>query len=253
MKYKALFLDVDGTIVPYKEPHSILPSEKVRHAIQRASEKIAICLATGRPFFMLEYLLNHLNLKQGLAVINDGAQVIDIQSRQALYQKAMLQEDVRLVSNFFQKQGIVFFLNDGSRDTLSKPFSAKRRIFNIFTMQKMEERQVDMLIKKLSYIATTKASKTHDGATGKYELLISHAEATKLHGMIVVSKILKVKREETIGIGDSGNDFPLLMASGLKVAMGNAIKDLKAIADYIAPSVEEDGVADVIEKFVLQQ
>jgi hydroxymethylpyrimidine pyrophosphatase-like HAD family hydrolase len=43
------------------------------------------------------------------------------------------------------------------------------------------------------------------------------------------------------------------MASGLKVAMGNAIKDLKAIADYIAPSVEEDGVADVIEKFVLQQ
>jgi hydroxymethylpyrimidine pyrophosphatase-like HAD family hydrolase len=33
--------------------------------------------------------------------------------------------------------------------------------------------------------------------------------------------------------------------------MGNAIPDLKAVADYVAPSVEDDGVADVIEKFIL--
>ena len=41
------------------------------------------------------------------------------------------------------------------------------------------------------------------------------------------------------------------MACGLKVAMGNAVDDLKAIADYIAPTVDEDGVADVINKFIL--
>jgi len=62
---------------------------------------------------------------------------------------------------------------------------------------------------------------------------------------------LKISREEIIGIGDHYNDFPLLMACGLKVAMGNAVDDLKAIADYIAPSVEKDGVADVIDRFVL--
>lgn len=45
--------------------------------------------------------------------------------------------------------------------------------------------------------------------------------------------------------------MPLLMACGLRVAMGNAVEDLKAIADYIAPPVENDGVADVIEKFIL--
>ncbi|HXS15232.1 MAG TPA: HAD hydrolase family protein, partial [Candidatus Saccharimonadales bacterium] len=60
-----------------------------------------------------------------------------------------------------------------------------------------------------------------------------------------------ISTEEIIGIGDGHNDFPLLMACGLKVAMGNAVDDLKAIADYIAPSVDEDGVADVIEKFIL--
>ena len=64
-------------------------------------------------------------------------------------------------------------------------------------------------------------------------------------------KNLGINTHEIIGVGDGYNDFPLLMACGLKVAMGNAVEDLKAIADYIAPSVEEDGVADVIDKFIL--
>ena len=51
-------------------------------------------------------------------------------------------------------------------------------------------------------------------------------------------------------VGDGYNDFPLLLAGGLKVAMGNAVSDLKKIADYIAPTVDEDGVATVIEKFL---
>lgn len=41
------------------------------------------------------------------------------------------------------------------------------------------------------------------------------------------------------------------MACGLKVAMGNAVKELKEIADFIAPTVEQDGLATVIEKFIL--
>ncbi len=60
-----------------------------------------------------------------------------------------------------------------------------------------------------------------------------------------------ILRNEIIGVGDSYNDFPLLMACGLKVAMGNAAPELKEIADYIAPTVEEDGVVDVIKRFVL--
>jgi hypothetical protein len=47
------------------------------------------------------------------------------------------------------------------------------------------------------------------------------------------------------------NDFSMMMACRLKVAMGNAVPELKEIAHYIAPSVDNDGVADVIERFVL--
>ncbi|MDG7042371.1 MAG: HAD hydrolase family protein [Nitrososphaerota archaeon] len=63
---------------------------------------------------------------------------------------------------------------------------------------------------------------------------------------------LGIKKEETIGVGDFPNDLPLFKVSGLKVAMGNAVPDLKAIADYIAPTYEEDGVAEVLRKFILR-
>ncbi|MOA65995.1 Sugar phosphatase YidA [compost metagenome] len=56
---------------------------------------------------------------------------------------------------------------------------------------------------------------------------------------------------QTIAIGDSWNDHEMLEAAGLGVAMGNAIPALKEIAGYITASNNEDGVKQVIDKFVL--
>ncbi|MEK9178778.1 MAG: HAD hydrolase family protein, partial [Patescibacteria group bacterium] len=84
-----------------------------------------------------------------------------------------------------------------------------------------------------------------------FDVYISNGSATKQHAVLKLAEILGIKTNEMIGIGDHYNDFPLLMACGLKVAMEDSVEDLKAIADYVAPSVDEDGVADVIEKFVL--
>lgn len=54
-----------------------------------------------------------------------------------------------------------------------------------------------------------------------------------------------------IGVGDGYNDYPMLEACGLKVAMGNAVDELKVIADIVAPSIEQDGLAKVIEDYYL--
>lgn len=249
MKYKALFLDVDGTIVPYT--HGATPSQKVIDAIKRASEHVAIVLATGRPYFMLEELIDILGMKDGLLVMNDGAQVMDIMPKKYIYKKAMISEDVKKVSKILEKNGVSFFLNDGIQDVTTEKIPTRRAILNIFTMQNMSEKDAQKTLDLITHIPTIKANMTHYGSGETYELLISHAQATKMHGIIEASKALGVKKEETIGVGDSGNDFPLLMASGLKVAMGNGMQGLKDVADYIAPSVEDDGVADVIEKFIL--
>lgn len=54
-------------------------------------------------------------------------------------------------------------------------------------------------------------------------------------------------------VGDGGNDLPLFELAGFKVAMGNAEEVLKKQADWIAPSVDEDGLAVAIKKFILKQ
>ena len=52
-------------------------------------------------------------------------------------------------------------------------------------------------------------------------------------------------------VGDSYNDLPLLNVCGLRIAMGDAPEELKAIAHYVAPSAEEDGLAVAIEEYLL--
>ena len=62
---------------------------------------------------------------------------------------------------------------------------------------------------------------------------------------------LGVRREETMAIGDGDNDVEMLEWAALGVAMGNATPQTKAAADWIAPAVEEDGLAAALQRFVL--
>lgn len=64
-----------------------------------------------------------------------------------------------------------------------------------------------------------------------------------------MARILGTQTTEIVGVGDSYNGIPLLQGCGLKIAMGNAVEELKVEADYIAPSVDNDGLVDVIEKY----
>ncbi len=62
---------------------------------------------------------------------------------------------------------------------------------------------------------------------------------------------LGIKREEVIACGDGYNDITMLQFAGLGVAMENATEQTKKAADYITLSNDDDGVAFVIQKFIL--
>ena len=63
-------------------------------------------------------------------------------------------------------------------------------------------------------------------------------------------KHLEIPREKVICIGDSYNDMPMLRFAGMGVAMGNAQKEVKEMADYVTASNDEDGIVNVIDKFM---
>lgn len=81
-------------------------------------------------------------------------------------------------------------------------------------------------------------------------LEINAIGATKGEGILRLAKHLGIEPEETMGIGDGGNDVTMIQMTGIGVAMGNAEEGLKELADYVTDTNDEDGVALAIEKLV---
>lgn len=250
-KYRVLFLDVDGTLVPYD--YNKLPSDNVSAAVKKAQEKIAICLVTGRSYPFLKPVLKKLGIRKGYVVVNNGSHVVNLEKDVVLYDQPMDKKDTEVVAAILHKEKVSFFLkqhlyHNAYINSCSKEKKSQSS-YMFYTNETYSSTKIDEIAQKLSRLSNLSVYKTkHKKGHG---LNIQHASATKLHGIEIVMKKLSLNKEDAIGVGESYNDFPLLMACGLKVAMGNAVDDLKAIADYIAPTVDEDGVADVIKKFVL--
>ena len=86
-----------------------------------------------------------------------------------------------------------------------------------------------------------------------YHLEILPAGIDKGSGLLKTLDYLGIPREEAISCGDYDNDIPMNEAAGLGVAMANGCPEIKEKADYITLSNEQDGVALVIEKFMLEE
>ncbi|MEK7517923.1 MAG: HAD family hydrolase [Patescibacteria group bacterium] len=246
-RYKALMLDVDGTLIPNKKDG--VPSEKVIKAVTKANKILHVGVATSRPYFILNHILDRLNLS-GPSIINGGSQIIDTKSQKSLWEKTIENKDFFAISQIFKDINISFFVHDDGKDVADLTVYKPKKLFNLVAKHLSSE-TADYAIDKISHIPTIVIHKVSSWQNGKYDIIINHVYATKQHGILQFAKLLGINTHEIIGVGDGYNDMPLLMACGLKVAMGNAVDGLKAIADYIAPTVDEDGVADVIRKFVL--
>ncbi len=95
----------------------------------------------------------------------------------------------------------------------------------------------------------------------------SRAEVVRSHAMFVevvprgvdkgralawLAEALHIPQAETLAIGDQENDLAMIRWAGVGVAMGNADAAVRQAADWIAPSLAEDGAAQALEKFVLR-
>lgn len=254
MIYKALFSDVDGTLVTYD--YNAVPTDAVAQAIGKASEKITVCVVTGRGYPFAEPILKKLGMHTGFAILNNGGHVLDIATKTTLYEQPITMSDAAAIIDVFTEAGIIFYIKQdlfslGYKMREFKKGDSLKKAYMFFTEEIYTEEQMDLVATKLSSLSSISFSKGHHNDVTKYGCNIVHSSATKLHGIEIVMKKLGLTKEECIGVGDSYNDFPLLMACGLKVAMGNAVADLKAIADFVVPSVENDGMVALLEKYIL--
>jgi Cof subfamily protein (haloacid dehalogenase superfamily) len=267
--YKALILDVDGTLVG----HDYTISGKVKNAILSIKNQVLVSLCSGRVYGSIKKFIDELSL-DAIQISDGGGEIFDPKSNQAVYQKPIKTIRALELIDVLRANKLKFVVSHNHEYHIDPDFTTeedlKKYRFSIRAfpdIKKIKEpiitkisilgvggdnqKQIDELLRNFSqdvhYISASYAK----GPLNKFHALdITEKSATKLTALEEYVRQVGINLSDTIVVGDGYNDFPLLLAGGLKIAMGNAVSELKEIADLVVPSVEEDGVATVIEKFL---
>ena len=79
----------------------------------------------------------------------------------------------------------------------------------------------------------------------------SSARASKGNGLRKLMQVLGIPKEAVLVFGDNGNDIDMFHAAGTSVAVGNALPEVQAEADFVCGTNDEDGVAEFLEEQLL--
>jgi len=250
MTYKCLMLDVDGTLSSYSSTSlPEMPSDEVVEAINRAKATVFVGLATSRPLFKVQPILERLQL-DGYSILHNGALIVNSKTLEIIEQQALPSESLPMLYDIAMRYQIPTYYSNFRQNYLLESMEQITSIpvANIF-YDGIEPGNIEQIDHELGQINDIMAHHLISRQENKFERSVTHVDATKQNAIEKVAQLLGIRTQDIIGVGDGPNDIPLLRACGLKVAMGNAVEELKAIADMIAPSVEENGVVTIIDQF----
>lgn len=245
--FKALIFDLDGTAVPSER--DALPSARVVRAVKKAKTVLSICAATGRSLPMARHIFHALTLDDP-SVVSAGAQIIDPRTEKTIWQKLLSERQLKQILELCMRYDYDVLFADEMRGVpaRNKVILGPERVVYVMAAKKED---ADTIRKKLRRIDGITSHLAGSWTRDRYDVHITHQLSTKKHALDRLINILHVDRAATIGVGDSDNDLPLFESVGYRVAMGNATRRIKNIADYITSSVDKDGLAEVIERLII--
>ncbi len=243
--YKLFLVDLDGTLIDGNEKMS----PRVSRAVAKASASLHVSIATGRePDGAIPYA-RQLGLTAP-QISDGGANVFDPTTGKSLWTAPLSQENVEEILAEIRGIDVALFATYPGGTITRAEDTAGRDLTRVSLLDvdgEMADRLLAMFAKNpalnvvkvfLPYNRLWAVDITRDG--------VNKGTATRW-----VAERLGVESDQMIAIGDSYNDLPLLEACGLRIAMSGAPEELKALAHYVAPPVEEDGVAVAIEEYIL--
>lgn len=272
MEIKLIGLDLDGTVFNNKKEITTRTKDAILRAIDAG---VIIVPTTGRPRAGLpKEFIEIPSIRY--AITSNGASIIDLSTNEAIYQDLMSAEkayellvslptDIIMAEVYIKGFGYAEQnkLDHLDRYTPSEQYAAYiRNSRNPVDSICRFVKETQLPIEKIHLLFAETETKTNTlkqlqkisdiyittGISNNLE--INSKTANKGNGLLELGKILGIKQQEIMACGDSGNDYDMIVAAGLGIAMENADDRIKAAADFITTSNEEDGVAYAIERFV---
>jgi Cof subfamily protein (haloacid dehalogenase superfamily) len=265
--YKLVAIDMDGTLLNGEK--QISPENY--EAIQKARESgVKVVLASGRPLVGFKRYLEELNLvsEDDYVVAFNGAIVQSSGGNKVISKIALDLEDYEELYELSKQLKVN--IHALTENTVISPKDSKytrlESEINLIHSEiiAVEDVPKDTTILKVMFIDDPKIideiiEKIPETVSSKYTIVRSepffleflHKSVNKGAGVEALAKNLNIKQEEVICIGDAGNDIHMVKYAGLGVAMGNAFPELKRVASFITKTNDQNGVAHVINKFIL--
>lgn len=259
-KIKLIVTDIDGTILK----HNFEFNQQVKDCIRALSQNgIKVVLATGRMHSATVHIAKELGLEtpiisyQGGLIKHEGetlyernldefrakeiicwAKKNDVHINLYMDDKLHVETDSETIRRYTDERMATF---------IAKPFDelVLEKINKMLVINFEDQNKVTMWKEYLE----TKYPDVHFVKSMPYFCEICHPEATKAHAVNFLKDYWGLDTEEILTIGDQDNDIDLLRAGGIKVAMGNATENLKAVADYITDTVNNNGFVKAVTKY----
>ncbi|MCM2980276.1 Cof-type HAD-IIB family hydrolase [Niallia circulans] len=268
MSYKMIVLDMDDTLLT--DDHII--SEATKTALMLAQEKgVKVVLASGRPTYAMLDAAKELRLAEyGSFILSfNGAKITNCQTNEELFSSTLSPETVHQLFDLSQRENIWIhtYMNDEIITQENNPFTeieGKLTGLPIKTVADFKQTVSTpvvkvLMVKEENYLKEVEARLQKELANDlsvmrskPYFLEFTELGVTKGTSLAILIEKLGISREEVIAIGDSYNDVAMIEFAGLGVAMGNAPDDVKQLADYVTDTNNNDGIAKVIDTFILE-
>jgi Cof subfamily protein (haloacid dehalogenase superfamily) len=264
--YRLIAIDLDGTLLSPRPQKMI--TLRTRMALQKAVEAgIRIVIATGQSLAVLQAICSELPI-EGPQIIENGAQIADIQTGQIYHEHLLPAEYVLPVLTALQQAGFHRAYHTRSRVYADIETPRVRQWYRppvppVIEMADVASLYPEPCIKVVGVCEESKLRACRSELMSLFaeQLYITqsafdlleflHSRVSKEEGLMTIARDLGIERAEIVAIGDGHNDIGMLQFAGLGVAMANAHDEVKKEADYVTGSNAEDGVALAIEELVL--
>ena len=266
MKYRLIAVDLDDSLLD----HHQRISERNKQALRAAQEMgTHVTVATGRIPDSAMPFIRELNVAVPV-IAYQGAYIKDTMTGKTLMKYPIPMEYAHQILEKCKEDNLYtqayvennyFFEQECPYSQLYRRISGLkgRAVGDLRTFLKEEPAKI--LIMDESERISSYFQLFREWFGGKLQVTVSkpifleltHIHATKGNALKQLGSMLGIPREEIIAIGDSYNDLSMIEYAGLGVAMGNAPDPVKASAQYVTSANDEDGVAEVVERFVLKR
>lgn len=268
--YKLVALDMDGTLLNSQKEISARNKQAIKDA---RAQGVHVVLASGRALEGLADYLTELDMTSDADyVLSYNASLVQrVESKQIIHKQIMQGSDAKNIASLARDFGVYVHAFSPTRGLITpenNSYTKHESVLNCMPVTEIDFNELDngeeivkvMMVADPDVLSAAIAQLPpflYEQYTivqsAPFFLELLNPKSNKGAGVAKLAEHLNIDASEVICMGDAGNDHHMIEYAGLGVAMGNATDDIKALADHITDSNDNDGVAKVIEQLILNK